>query len=148
MTAITTLGDLSKDLVNRIGALTPYGGRVAVTLGGTEADATLANQPTPNAWVVFHSSVNVGKEGQRWQEVRFNFNVIVALPYSLGETDFTDNQLKLIEDTSQAVRGNLPNSNGSNLWMYDGCMLLSIDPDKVHYQLNFSTVGAYAKQLT
>lgn len=148
MTSITKVGDLCKDLVNRIGELSAYGGRVAVTLGGTEADPTLANLETPNAWIVFHSSQNTGKEGQRWQEVRFNFNVIVALPYSQGESDFTDIQLKLLEDTAQAVRGNLPNPNGSNLWMYDGCMLLSVDPDKVHYQLNFSTMGAYSKQLT
>jgi hypothetical protein len=148
MTSISTIGALAKDLVTKIDALSSYGGRVAVTLGGTEADATLANLETPNAWVVFDRSQNTGKEGQRWSEVRFTFAVVVALPYSKGESDFTDIQLKLIEDTTQAVSGTPSTPNGSNLWIFDSSSLLSVDPNKVHYELRFSTVGAYAKQLT
>lgn len=148
MSNYTTISDLAKDLISKIGALTPYGGRVAATLGGTESDPTLANQTPPFAWVVFHSSQNTGKQGQRWVEMRFNFQVVIALPYSQGESDFLDNQIKLLEDTAQAVSGTPNKLGSSSLWIEDGWTLISIDPERVHYQLNFSTVGFSARQLS
>lgn len=147
-TRFITLPEIVQDLINKVKLLSQYENRVAATLGGSKGDPNLVSMEAPFAWVVFESSSNAGERGKRWQEVEYKFNVIVGLPYDEGEQDFISTQLELLELTCLAVRGtpNVPNS--SNLWTYEGCELVTIDPTKVIYQLHFSTIGAYSHQLS
>lgn len=138
--------DILDDLITKVKTVTALGGRVAATLGGTEADPALVHIQTPAAWVLFSGSQNSDKPAQKWQIMRLNFNVLVFLPYGQGESDFIDTQIKLVEDVAQAVRGTLPMNQGSTLWEFNGATLIELEPSRVTYQLSFSTEAAYAKQ--
>lgn len=138
----------TKDLVNRIQTvLSPLGGVVAATLGGTEADPAMEKCPLPSAWVRFEGSRSAGPNEQRSQAMTLNFGVVLVVKYGEGETDFTDTQLKLIDDISQAVRGTQADPAG-NLWTFLGSNLLTINPDRALYLLEFQVKGYYAKQIT
>jgi len=138
----------TKDLVERISTvLTPLGGVCAATLGGTENDPALENCPLPSAWVRFEGSQSAGPNEQRSQAMLLNFSAVLVVEYGKGETDFTDTQLKLIDDVSQAVRGTQADPAG-NLWTFLGANLLTINPDRCMYLLQFQVRGYYAKQLT
>lgn len=137
-----------KDLVNRIDAvLQPLGGVTGATLGGTEADPALEKCPLPSAWVRFEGSTSAGPDAQRSQAMLLNFSVVLVVKYSEGDLDFTDTQLKLVDDVSQAVRGTQADPAG-NLWTFLGCNLLTINPDRALYLLQFQIRGYYSKQLT
>jgi hypothetical protein len=136
------------DLINKIKTVAAFGGRVAATLGGTEADPTLAEVTTPCAWVLFESSQNSDQANRKWQMMRLNFSVVLILPYGAGETDFIDTQLKLVEDTAQAVRGTLAANQGSHLWGFEGCTLEQAEPTRITYRLMFSADESYANQTT
>jgi hypothetical protein len=138
----------TNDLVSKLKTVTALGENVAASMGGTEADPALALIAVPAAWVVFSGMQNTGPDHQRFQLMRLNYSVVLILGYGAGEVDFVDTQLKLIDDASQAVRGTIVNDEGSKVWGYDGCTLISVNPDRVVYQLNFSADAAYAKQLT
>jgi hypothetical protein len=138
----------TNDLVTRLKTVADFGGRVAATLGGSEADPALAFVETPSAWVVFSGMQNTAERSQRFQLMRLNFDVVLILEYGSGEMNFVDTQLKLIDDASQAVRGELVANTGTARWTYEGCRLISVNPDRVIYQLNFSADAAYSKQLT
>lgn len=139
------IDQLTSDLIAKVGTVTALGGRVAATLGGTEADPTLANLETPAAWVIYQGSQNSDKPAQKWQVTRENFTVLVFLTYGAGETDFVNTQLKLVEDIAQAVRGTLPMEQGSTLWEFAGASLVDIEPTRVTYQLSFATEVAWKK---
>jgi phage gp37-like protein len=136
------------DLVEKLKTVTTFGGRVAATLGGSEADPALAMVDTPAAWVVFSGMQNTDRRGERFQLMRLNFDVVLIIEYGSGEDDFVNTQLQLIDDASQAVRGEIVADTGTARWAYESCRVISINPDRVIYQLNFSADAAYSKQLT
>jgi len=140
--------DVTSDLVEKLSTVTALGGRVAASLGGTEADPTLALIEVPAAWVVFIGSVNTAERDQRFQLMRLNYSVVLVLEYGAGESDFIDTQLKLIDDASQAVRGTKVAGADNLVWSFDGANLISVNPDRVVYQLQFSALQAYSKQLS
>lgn len=140
------ISDYTADLVAKLKTVPALGGRVAATLGGTEADPALATVETPAAWVVFSGLANTGPSQQRFQLMRLNYRVVLILEYGKGEEDFVDTQLQLIDDASQAVRGTLADNDGSKVWAFDGANLVSINPDRIVYELSFFAESAYAKQ--
>ena len=139
------IGAVLGDLIAKVSSVTALGGRVAATLGGTEADPTLVHIETPAAWVLYQGSQNSDKPAQKWQVMRENFIVLVFMTYGAGEEDFIDTQLKLVEDIAQAVRGTLPMDQGSTMWEYSGASLVDVEPSRVTYQLSFSTEVARQK---
>lgn len=139
------INDVLKDLIAKVKTVSALGGRVAATLGGTEADPTLVHITTPAAWVLYQGSQNSDKPAQKWQVTRENFTVLVFMAYGQGEADFLDTQIKLVEDIAQAVRGTLPMDQGSTYWEFDGASLVEIEPTRVTYQLSFATEVAWKK---
>lgn len=139
------INDVLKDLIAKVKTVSALGGRVAATLGGTEADPTLVHITTPAAWVLYQGSQNSDKPAQKWQVTRENFTVLVFMAYGEGETDFVDTQIRLVEDIAQAVRGTLPMDQGSTYWEFDGASLVEIEPTRVTYQLSFATEVAWKK---
>lgn len=139
------IGAVLLDLIDKVKTVSTLGGRVAATLGGTEADPTLVQIETPAAWVLYRGSQNSDKPAQKWQITRENFSVLVFLAYGNGEDDFIDTQIQLVEDIAQAVRGTLPLEQGSTLWEFDGGTLVEIEPTRVTYELRFSTEVAWKK---
>lgn len=139
------IGAVLQDLITKVSSVTALGGRVAATLGGTEADPTLVHITTPAAWVLYQGSQNSDKPAQKWQITRENFTVLVFISYGQGEANFIDTQIKLVEDIAQAVRGTLPMDQGSTLWEFNGASLVEIEPTRVTYQLSFSTEVAWKK---
>lgn len=138
----------TNDLVEKLKAVPAFGGRVGATLGGTEADPTLSNIEVPAAWVVFSGLQNRDQRDRRYQMMDMSFRVVVMLDYGNGESDFVDTQLKLIDDASQAVRGEIVADTGSMVWNFDGASIVSINPDRIVYELSFSAPAAYSKQLS
>jgi len=137
------IAEVTNNLVTKIKSVAAFGGRVAATLGGTEADPTLVNIATPSAWVLFQSSQNSDKPAQKWQVMRLNFSVVLFLQYGEGETDFVDTQLKLIDDVSQAVRGKTSSDSQQAIWEVNGFELVNVEPNRMTYQMSFSTEVAY-----
>lgn len=137
------IAEITNNLVDKIKGVAAFGGRVAATLGGTEADPTLVNIQSPCAWVLFQSSQNRDKPAQKWQVMRLNFSVVLFLQYGEGETDFVDTQLKLIDDVSQAVRGKTSSDSQQALWEVNGFELVNVEPNRMTYQMSFSTEVAY-----
>lgn len=141
---MTPLSTLARDLVNKINDITAFGGRVAMTLGGTEADPTLSNLETPHAWVVLNSSQASSQDRERWTKVRYSFTVILGIPYGEGEANFIDNQLTLIEDVCQAVTGTQVTQKGP-VWAFDGLSFIGGEPHLVRYSLAFSATAFYTQ---
>ena len=139
------IGAVLEDLIAKVSSVTALGGRVAATLGGTEADPTLVHIETPAAWVLYQGSQNSDKPAQKWQVTRENFNVLVFLAYGQGEDDFINTQIALVEEIAQAVRGTLPLDQGSTLWEFQGATLVEVEPTRVTYQLSFATEVAWKK---
>jgi hypothetical protein len=144
---VSAISDYTADLIAKLNTVPEFGGRVAATLGGTEADPALANIELPFAWVVLAGTQNVGEANQRWQMMSLDFSVTVAMRYGDGEADFVETQLKLLDDAAQAVRGEVT-AQGSHLWSFDGLTYITNNVDRVLYGLNFSAPAAYAKQPT
>jgi hypothetical protein len=140
MSLITTV---TQDLINKIGAITLFGDRVAATLGGTEADPTLSQLETPYAWVVLIGSQTDSQDRERWTKVRWNFTVFIGISYGLGETDFTETQLTLLEDVCQAVTGSTVNAPGPVKWAFDGLSFAGGEASVVRYALQFSIPTFY-----
>lgn len=139
------IAEYASDLVTKLKTVTELGGRVAVTMGGTEADPTLAGVEAPAAWVVFRSQQNTAQQNRKFQDTRIFFSVLLKLKYSAGETDFVDTQLNLIEKASQAVRGKGVPDQGLQLWGYDGCTLVDFTADSVFYDLTFAASAVYSE---
>lgn len=137
--------EYTQDLIEKLNTVAAFGGRVAATLAGSEADPALASIDAPCAWVVFQSSQNTDTSNQKWQLMQLNFSVVLVLAYSQGESDFVETQLQLIDDATQAVRGTLAAEQGSMYWSFDGCSYMVNNTDRVLYMLNFSAPAAYAK---
>lgn len=139
------IAEYASDLVTRLNTVTELGGRVAVTMGGTEADPTLSSVEAPAAWVVFRSQQNTAQPNRKFQDTRITFSVLLKLKYGAGETDFVDTQLNLIEKASQAVRGKGVPDQGNQLWGYDGCTLVDFTPSAVFYDLTFAASAVYSE---
>lgn len=138
------IAEYANDLVTRLNTVTEFGGRVAVTLGGTEADPTLASVEAPCAWVVFRGQQNTAQSNRKFQDMRLFFSVILKLKNGEGENDFVNTQLQLIETASQAVRGKVIPDQGLQLWGYDGCSLIDYLPGAVLYDLTFAASAVYS----
>lgn len=141
---MNSIQQYTKDLIDKLNTVAAFGGRVAATIAGTEADPALVNMEAPLAWVVFQSMQSYGTPGQS-QMMTLNFSAVVVLAYGKGEADFLDNQLQVIDDAAQAVRGTRSGDDGSMLWTYNGCRLLSNNTDRLLYELFFSAPAAYVK---
>lgn len=142
---MSKLATVAQNLVNILKDVPDFGGRVGMTLGGTEADPTLSNLETPYAWAVLTSSQAQGQDRERWEKVRWNFTVIMGLDYGEGENDFIDKQLSLVESVCQAVAGTQVNAPGPVRWSFDGLSLIDGEPSKLKYSLNFSIVTFYTQ---
>ena len=142
---MSKLSTVAQNLVNILSDIPEFGGRVGMTLGGTEADPTLSMTETPHAWVVLNSSQALGQDREQWEKVRWNFTVLLGLPYGKGEDDFTDKQLSLIESVCQAVAGTQVNAPGPVRWSYDGMSFIGGEPHIMRYQLSFSIPTFYTQ---
>ena len=142
---MSNLSTVASNLVNKIGEIVAFGGRVAMTLGGTEADPTLSNMTTPYAWVTLNSSQADSQGRERWTNARWNFVVYVGLDYGKGEANFVEQQIPLIESVCQAVTGTQVNAPGPVKWAFDGLSLQGVDSDVVYYALNFSIQTFYTQ---
>lgn len=144
---MSQLSIITRDLINKIGEIEAFGGRVAVTLGGTESNPALTNIPTPYAWVMLTGSSADSQDRERWSKIRHNFTVALALTYGEGEEDFTDRQLSLIEEIGKAVTGTSVDAPGPEEWAFDGMSLTGFEPNVAHYQLNFSINTFYTQSM-
>ena len=140
---------LTRDLVNKIGAIGAFGGNVSATLGGTEADPTMANLPLPFAWVLFTSSQTASQDRERWSQIRQNFSVYVNLAYGKGETNFVEQQLTLIEQVGMAVTGTKIDALGNRpqVWAFDGLSVYDVEPTVIRYEMTFSIPIYYTQSL-
>lgn len=136
---------VASDLVNKIGAIAAFGGRVAMTLGGTEADPTLSQIEKPYAWVTLTRSLVDSQDRERWTKARHNFTVYVGLDYGMGESNFVEQQIPLVESICQAVTGTQVNAPGPVKWAFDGLSLQGIDSNVAYYALEFSIVTFYTQ---
>lgn len=135
------IGELTQNLINKISAVTALGGRVGAAVGGTATDPTMAEAPVPFAWVIFGGDIpEVAERGEKYQLVKYNFSVVVAISYGGTEEDLINNQLKVLEDIQMAVRGTQGHEN-SDLWLYEGQELQNVYPSRLVYNVRFSTVG-------
>lgn len=143
-----TTPKLAASLVDLIAVVPELGGRVGTTLAGGSADPTMSSIEIPAAWVVFDGNQDLSQgDGRtaadsRYQSLLCTFRAVVVLPYGLGEADFVENQLKLLDDIASAVRGETPdtgNGPGARPWLYQGCSLLGVEPDRVMYNMTFQT---------
>lgn len=139
------IAEYASDLVTKLNTVTELGGRVAVTMGGSEADPTLASVEAPAAWVVFRGQQNTAQTNRKFQDTRVFFSVLLKLKYGNGESDFVNTQLNLIEQASQAVRGKGVPNQGLQLWGYDGCSLVDFNSDAVFYDLTFAASAVYSE---
>ncbi len=140
------LSAVSKDLVNKINVFAAFGGRVALTLGGTEADPTMTKLALPYAWVIPVSSQNTSANRESWTKARQNFTVLIRVSYGKGESDFADTQLPLIEEVAAAVCGSHVNANVRGpKWSYDGRTLLGSDKKSMTFALQFGVDTYYTK---
>lgn len=142
---MSNLAVVAADLVNKISAILPFGGRVAMTLGGTEADPTLSRMETPYAWVTLNGSQANSQDRERWTQARWNFTVYIGLDYGKGETNFVEQQIPLIETVCQAVTGTQVNAPGPVKWAFDGMAVNGIDSNVAYYILNFSIPTFYTQ---
>lgn len=141
----TVASSIARDLLNKLSSVTAFGtpSRVGFTLGGTEADPTNAELPTPYAWALLQGSQNLDTERQGWQRIQMNFIVYLGMTYGDGEDDFVDTQLTLIEEVATAVGGTTVSVPGPGRWSYDGATFLDGQPNRVIYALQFSCVAHY-----
>lgn len=140
---MSNLSTITQDLLNKLKTVPALGENVGCTLGGTEADPTLASIPAPFAWVIFHSSTNEDTDRPRYQRIRANYVVFLGIDYGKGESDFVDNQLTLIDDVTRAVGGTEVSVPGPGRWSYEGSNWVHTDPNRAVYALNFSAVAHY-----
>lgn len=143
----SNLGISTRDLVNRINAIEAFGGNVSATLGGTEADPSLTKIAPPYAWVLYSGSQTESQERERWTKLRHNYAVHVALAYGLGEDNFTETQMPLIEQIGQAVTG-MPISElqpKQITWAFDGMSIIDVEPTVVRYEMLFSCPSFYTQ---
>lgn len=142
------IDDITSSLVTEISTVPALAGRVGTTLGGGEADPTLSAIATPAAWVVFESAQdNSGGDGRtgadgKYQRLLLTYRVVVVLQYGEGEADLKT-QLQTLEDVATAVRGKLPLDFGASPWSFLGMSLLSLESDRISYQLSFQTLGHF-----
>lgn len=141
---MSIISTITQDLLNKLKSVPTLGDRVGCTLGGTEADPTLANMPAPFAWVIVQSSQNVDTDRPKYQRITVNYVVFLGLDYGKGESDFVDTQLTLIEDIARAVGGTEVSVPGPGRWSYEGCNWIHGDPTRAMYALNFSAVAHYS----
>jgi len=143
---MSIISTITQDLLNKLKTVPALGDNVGCTLGGTEADPTLANVPAPFAWVQVQSSQNEDTERPKYQRVRINYVVFLGLDYGKGESGFVDTQLTLIEDVAKAVGSTEVSVPGPGRWSYEGSNWVHGDPSRVVYALNFSAVAHYQPQ--
>lgn len=138
----------TKDLVNKISGIGAFGGMVSATLGGTEADPTMATIPTPSAWPLFTGSTTNSQDRERWTGLRHNFSVLISLSYG-NEDDFTEQQMTLIEQVGQTVTGSKVEalSPKNVLWSYDGMTVFSVEPTVIRYEMLFSVPAYYTQSM-
>lgn len=136
------IGELAQNLINSISTVTALGGRVGAVVGGTATDPTMSEAPVPFAWVIFGGDepMNDAEGGQKYQRVRYNFSVVVAIEYGLSEADFMNEQLAVLEEIQMAVRGT-QGHNYSDLWQYEGQELQTVFPNRLVYNMHFSIIG-------
>ena len=84
--------------------------------------------------------MNDAEGGQKYQRVRYNFSVVVAIEYGLSEADFMNEQLAVLEAIQMAVRGT-QGHNYSDLWQYEGQELQTVFPNRLVYNMHFSIIG-------
>lgn len=144
---MSVISTVAKDLVNKISEIEAFGGRVAMTLGGTESDPALTMAPIPYAWVMLTGSSTDSQDRERWTRLRHNFTVAIALEYGEGEEDFTDRQLSLIEEIGKAVTGTSVDALGPEEWAFDGMTLQGFEPKKAFFQMSFSITTFYTQSM-
>lgn len=135
------IGELAQDLINKISTVAALGGRVGAAVGGTETDPTMSEAPVPFAWVIFGGdNPQAPENGQKYQQVQYNFSVVVAIDYGVSEADLINNQFAVLEAIQMAVRGT-QGHNYSDLWNYEGQELQTVFPNRLVYNLAFSIIG-------
>ena len=137
------IGDLAQDLINRVISVPALQGRVGAAVGGTENDPTMAEAPTPFAWVLFANSRPVGdtQNGRKYRQEQFHFSVMVAISYG-DESALLNSSLPILGAITQAVSGQQA-SDYTDLWEYQGADLTHIQPDRLVYNLTFSIIGHF-----
>jgi hypothetical protein len=137
------IGELAQDLINRVTTVPALQGRVGAAVGGTENDPTMAEAPTPFAWVIFANSHPVGdtQNGKRYRQEQYHFSVMLAISYG-DEINLLTTSLPILESIAQAVSGNQGQPH-SDLWEYHGADLTHIQQDRLVYNLTFSIIGHF-----
>lgn len=137
------IGDLIKDLINKISEVTALGGRVGAAVGGTETDPTMSEAPVPFAWVVFggDTPINDSENGAQYRRTKYNFTVVTAISYGVTEQEMFDISIPVLEDIQIAVSGLQGNNKYVDLWKYEGQELQAVFPSRLVYHINFSIIG-------
>lgn len=134
------ISELTQDLINKIKTVAALQNRVGAAVGGTEADPTMANAPTPFVWVIYGGDVPAGEVGKSHREVSYQFRAMLTVQYGLGEADLLDVQLKTLEAIPEAVSGK-DSIQYAGKWEYEGSELTTILADRLVYLLTFSVEG-------
>ena len=135
---ITTI---AQHLVDTVGAVSAFGGRVGLAVGGQEIDPINRELTRPAAWVIYIGDdfVSGSQINPCSTVVKLNFIVKILVDYD-NESNLISTHLPLLHDVVQAVQGEEPVTGMK--WLYEGQGLEALDSDRMVWNQQFSiTMG-------
>lgn len=135
--AISSIGALTNDIVERVRAVSSFNGRVGLAVGGQDVDPINRNISRPASWVIYVGDDFL--EGDPMNPcqtlIKLNYIVKILVDYDT-ETNLINTHLPLLHEVAQAVQGGEPVPGMK--WFYEGQGLEALEPDRMVWNQQYS----------
>lgn len=128
-----------QDLVDRIKAVSSFGGRVGLAVGGQEIDPINRDLTRPASWVVYvgDAVISASDMNPHVELIKADFVVKILIDYD-NEANLISTHLPLLHEVVKAIRGNNPTALPGSKWLYEGMGLESLEPSRMVWVQNYS----------